>query len=364
MHTRTILATVLAIGFATQMNLGAVTPAFPTAYQTLTVDGIKMGDALDGASGGSLTPTITFVGTGLGNGTFHMWYRKSFNIDMAGDLVAPITDIFHATSTNGLNFTTTGHLSFAVDPFTGNPPFAFGANKYPPLYFQKIVFVNNKYTILTWTYFDGTAAQTVFGDYSYNISASDIGADPNNLVVTHRGAIGPIPGGTGGQSAGPWGLVNGKLYFENNGFLGRADYVDNGNTAFPKTTFTGPWEITVANLTDPLHTIHALGLTYCLDPGTGTKVYPRNHASVIDNGDSTQGLFFTLRNCADDSRFDKEVIQPGNRQRHGLVQSGWAISERRKYRHRRWSRAHRQFLRSGGGAGRNTALPVFQHQRR
>ena len=64
-------------------TINTVCPLIPTSYKTVKVDGIAMGDALDGKSGASVTPTITFAGTGPGNGEFHMWYRKAFNLDAA-----------------------------------------------------------------------------------------------------------------------------------------------------------------------------------------------------------------------------------------------------------------------------------------
>ncbi len=230
--------------------------------------------------------------------------------DAAQDPIAPITTTYHATSEDGLNFTTTGSLQFVTNPFAGTPPLAFGAAKYPPLYFPKIGQENGGYTLLTWTNFDGTTDRSKFGAYSADISANDLGSDPNNLLVTHRGAIGPVgsaPASIAGQTAGPWGLADGKIYFENKGFLGRGDYTDHGYLPFPSTVSGGPFNITGDNLTDPVDLIHPLGMNYCLDANTTNAVYPENHGSVIDAGNGQLLVYYSLRNCADSSRVDKEV---------------------------------------------------------
>jgi len=308
-HHRYAVAALCSAILLSSLALG---DGLPTSYRTLTVDGIRMGDALDGATGASLAPAITFVGTGLGSGTFHMWYHKSFTFtaDAHHFLIAPITDIYHATSQDGLTFTTTGHLQFSMDPFTGPTPYAFSATVYPPLIYQKIVQVNGGYTLLTWTDYDGSNTEQFFGGYDYNISASDIGLDPNNLTITHRGAIGPIGGGIAGQSAGPWGLLGGKIYFENNGNLGRADYTDHGLLTFPKTGnpfADSPFNITGDNLTQPIQTaqlITSLGFGYC----TGAMpVYPENHASVIDGGNGSYYFYYTLTNCNSGFPENKEI---------------------------------------------------------
>jgi hypothetical protein len=73
-----------------------------------------------------------------------------------------------------------------------------------------------------------------------------------------------VPGnGIAGQSNGPWGMVNGVFYYENNGSLGRAELTNNGVVAFPSDQSTGPWHFTGTNapVKDLINTIP--GYSYC-----------------------------------------------------------------------------------------------------
>ena len=92
-----------------------------------------------------------------------------------------------------------------------------------------------------------------------------------------------MPGnGIAGQSNGPWGIVNGVFYYENNGSLGRAELTNNGVVAFPSDQSTGPWHFTGTNA--PVTPSRATRTAAVADGAP--EVFPRTHGAAIDNGDS------------------------------------------------------------------------------
>lgn len=162
---------------------------------------------------------------------------------------------------------------------------------------------NGRTRLFLWT-INAFFAGPGLGDYNYDISANDVGADPGALALTHMGPVGPVPaGGIAGQTAGVFGVVNGVMYYDNNSLLGRAPITDNGAQPFPANANTGPWRVTGTNaaVADPLT---PLGLVACQFAGGDTYVH--NDARVLDNGDGTLGWMFTLRNC-DGSRKSQQI---------------------------------------------------------
>jgi hypothetical protein len=113
--------------------------------------------------------------------------------------------------------------------------------------------------------------------------------------LTHEGPIGAVPGNAiAGQTAGAYGIVGGVMYYDNNSLLGRAAISDNGPQTFPANAATGPWQVT-GNNTAVADLLTPLGYVAC--QFTGGNAYVHNDARVLDNGDGTLGLFYTVRNC-------------------------------------------------------------------
>lgn len=253
------LAALCATGFAG-------TPNFGNSFSSVRVDGVRLGDEYTPAPIGSLVVAVIYEA-----GAYHMWYRSS-------DVSFSISNIKHAVSADGVNFATTGNMSYASAPNFA----AYGSTVgEPPMFFPQVAKVGNRFKLILWT---PNAAG--YGDYTYNACVNDIGTNPNNLSVTHQGPIEPV-GTVGGQSNGPWGIVNGFFYGENNGLLGRGPY----NDASPPVVnpFSG-----VQDLITPL------GHTW-------PNRYPRNHGDVVDQMDGTLGCFYTLRDGNTGARVDKQV---------------------------------------------------------
>ncbi|HEY1434486.1 MAG TPA: hypothetical protein VGG65_03870, partial [Thermoanaerobaculia bacterium] len=92
-------------------RLFAAAPVFSNNFSSVTLDGVRLGTDLDPANY-SMFPTVVYDAQ---SGVFHMWVAASSALSIEG--------LRHATSSDGVHFTSTGNLSFA-----GGSPFpAYGA---------------------------------------------------------------------------------------------------------------------------------------------------------------------------------------------------------------------------------------------
>ena len=277
----------------------ATAPALPPSNKQITLDGTPLGTTVASRSS---YPTILYD---AGAATYHMWVEVADESPpgTAGPDFHPlrIAGFRHATSADGVAFTTTGTLSFAGNPFAAT---IFGsAYGEPPWIFPKAALWNGRYTLLLWT-INGFFGPPSLGDYNYNIIVNDVGVVAGTLALDHYGPLGPVPAnGIAGQSAGAFGIVNGVIYYDNNSLLGRSVLTDNGPQPFPPAANTGPWRVTASNsaVADPLT---PLGFIAC--QFVNGDAYVHNDARVIANGDGTLGFFFTLRNC-DGSRKSQQI---------------------------------------------------------
>jgi hypothetical protein len=227
---------------------------FANNLTAVTVDGSTA------AGGGS----VSVIQDG---GTYHMWYRTS---------QGTIGGLSHATSSDGVHFTTEGSMSFSADPFpTGTPPY---------LYYENAAQIGGDYTLLHWTYNGGAGT---YPGYDYNISASNIGSDPNNLAATHQGAV---TGGTLGQTAGPFGVVNDYLYMQ--GGIGQS---------LMRASYTSGASPSVGALTDVLN-LQAFFNLLGISGG-----YINNHSDVIAGKDGSLDFFFTVRGDSGGTRYNQQV---------------------------------------------------------
>lgn len=198
-------------------------------------------------------------------GTYHLWYRDS---------AAPgLGVISHASSTDGVNFTTSGQLTFGTDPFpTGTPPY---------LYYENVSKVGGEYKLIHWTYNGGEGD---YPSYQYGPSVSNVGTDPTNTVLTHQGPAPPATGDTSGSS----GITGGYYYgFSNADTLFRGAYTDGS----PPTIGSQSAVLDVGPL-----------LTSIGDTGG----YVNNHGDVVELGDGDLGVFFTVR-YSSGVRFNQQV---------------------------------------------------------
>ena len=285
-RSRAVSAATALLGFAmlAAVSASATVPAGPASNGQVRLDGVALGTAI---AGRSAFPTIQSIG-----GTYHMWVQ----VQDATTADLRIAGYRHATSLDGLAFTTAGTLSFAGNPFAATIyGSAFGE---PPWIYPRATASGGGVTFQFWTY---NTPPDDTGDYNYNLSVNAIAA-AGDLALTHYGPVGPPAGGIPAQTAGGFGIAGGFMYYDNNSSLGRAALALSGPGAYPATAATGPYyaQGTNAAVFAPLT---ALGLVAC---HLGGDTYVHNSARVIDNGDGTLGFFLTLRNC-DGSRRDDQV---------------------------------------------------------
>lgn len=278
----------------------AAVPTGPTTTTVLTLDGAPM--AQPPQSGRILAPTLHYdPATKL----LHMWVLTT------GSPGESLTNMRHATSTDGIHFTSTGSLSYAGTPWIGTP---WGTQTgEPAMIYPRVAVLNGRYKLLNWTY-NAQTGQGPWGDYNYNINVNDIGTDLNNLVLTQEGPIGPVAGGIPGQTAGAWGVVNNVLYFEYNFFIGRSAVTELPLTTPltpPATAGTGPYRITgtAAPVFDMVHTLPApfAPAKNCFDAGT-PSYYIHNAARVLANPDGTLGVVYSIRDCASAARVAAQLF--------------------------------------------------------
>ena len=254
--------------------LSAAPPAVGLTFESVTLGGTPIGAISD-------TPTILFDPA---TGTFHMWIANDPGFGLA------LTDYVHATSTDGVDFTSQGNLSY-----NGGAPYPeHGADTEPPFQFVRAVRLGANWRLLFWTPFQGGG----FGDYEYNVTAFDLGASPNTLAVTHQGPLQPVPGGTSGETNGMWGLVGTSLFAEHDaiGGIARYDYTDG----------TPP---TVSAPTDAADLVTGTGfVNYTISPMDANAAYPSNAGRTLDQGDGTLGTFYALRFHDEGTRTGKQIF--------------------------------------------------------
>jgi len=273
------LACALVLALLIPVRLFAAAPVYSNNFAAVTLDGVRLGTDLD-PSNYSMFPSVVYDPQ---SGVFHMWVAASNALSIEG--------LRHATSSDGVHFISDGNLSFA-----GGSPFPiYGAPTEPQFEFPRAARIGSDWKLLIWTE-NGAPGQ--FGDYNYNESVNDIGIDPGTLAVAHQGPVYPTNGaGTYGQTTGPFGMVNGALYVQDDrvGGISKWDYDDT----------TPPSVATPADASQDL--ITGTGFVYFLThPGDPLGVYVHNVGRVLDQGDGTLGVYYSLRH-PDGSRVNKQI---------------------------------------------------------
>ena len=275
---RTLLATSLALVISAA-RLFAAAPVYSNSFVAVTLDGVRLGTDTD-PSNYSMFPSVVYDAQ---SGLFHMWVASTSALSIEG--------LRHATSADGVHFISDGNLSFA-----GGSPFPiYGAAVEPQFEFPRASRVGADWKLAIWTE-NGAPGQ--FGDYNYNESVSDIGADPSTLAVAHQGPVYPTNGaGTFGQTTGAFGFVDGKLYV--------ADDRPGGISKWTYDDTTPPSVTTPADMSQDL--ITGTGYVYFLThPGDPLGVYVHNVGRVLDQGDGTLGVYYSLRH-PDGSRVNQQI---------------------------------------------------------
>jgi hypothetical protein len=266
-----LLASYIAVA-----PVAAAPPVVGTFFRSVTLDGVRLSEDFTPVNFNSDYPTVLFDATTF---TFHMWVHN--------DTGYSLTSFVHATSLDGVHFTSRGTLSY-----NGGPPFpAFGAATEPDFQFVRAVQIGADWKLLMWTPNEGA------GQYDYNVSVFDIGTDPNNLSVTHQGPVQPVPGGTSGLANGPWGLISGSLF---------TDYDPIGGIARFPYTDTAPPSVTGPDATQDLITGTGF-VNFSVSPADPNAVYIDNAARTLDQGDGTLGSFYALRTFPAGTRVNKQI---------------------------------------------------------
>jgi hypothetical protein len=199
------------------------------------------------------------------SGTYHMWYRSG--------LGGTIGELRHASSSDGVNFTDTGALSFSNAPFSSGTP--------PYLYFENVSKVGSTIEVQHWTYNGGDGS---YPEHNYNLSVTSL-ASPTTLSGIHLGAV---DGGTFGQVAGSFGIVGNVLYAQG-GSAGRS---------LVGGSYSGN-----ASITGGLNELVDFSAFFTSQGNSGG--YISNRGDVVDAA-GTLGVFFSMRNSAG-FRVDQQV---------------------------------------------------------
>ena len=265
--------------------LSAAAPVFSNDFKAVTLDGVRLGTDTD-PSNFSTFPSVVYDPQ---SGLFHMWVANTSALSIEG--------LRHATSSDGVHFISDGNLSFS-----GGSPFPiYGAPAEPQFEFPRASKIGGDWKLAIWSENNPSAN----GDYNYNESVNDIGTDPSTLAVNHQGPVYPTNGlGTFGQTTGPWGFVDGRLYVADDrpGGMSKWEYVDT----------TPPSVTPPADMSQDL--ITGTGYVYFLThPGDPLGVYVHNVGRVLDQGDGTLGAYYSLR-YPDGSRVNKQIyyVQSGD----------------------------------------------------
>ena len=275
---RTFFATSLALVISAA-RLFAAAPVYSNNFAAVTLDGVRLGTDTD-PSNYSMFPSVAYDSQ---SGLFHMWVAASSALSIEG--------LRHATSSDGVHFISDGNLSFAG----GNPFPIYGAPVEPQFEFPRAAKVGTDWKLLIWTE-NGAPGQ--FGDYNYNESVNDIGTDPSTLAVAHQGPVYPTNGtGTFGQTTGPFGMIGSNLYV--------ADDRPGGISKWNYNDTTPPSVDVPADHYQDL--ITGTGYVFFLThPGDPLGVYVHNVGRVLDQGDGTLGVYYSLR-YPDGSRVNQQI---------------------------------------------------------
>ena len=298
----------LSLGLVTACASIAV--AAPPTFQNNTcpvrVDGNVIGTQLT-PSGASLRNTVAYEPA---SGLYHFWGFLAEDANFPSSASA-LGAVKHASSRDGINFTSDGHLSYGI----GSADYhTFGADIDPPLDFFRAVYDvdTGTWKLFNWTENDQVATPS-FGQYNYNTSVNDVGSVADDTSVLHQG---PLSSPYFGNHVGTFGLVNGNIYLRIDGGpldggLARLPYTD----AIPPSAaamtseadlFTGTpycWELTASAA--------GSGPPVCPNPAL-KPAYVHNVGRTLSQGDGSVGTYYDFRvctsaGCGTSARADKQI---------------------------------------------------------
>lgn len=291
---RNILAVLIATCFGVASALAAP-PVFHTQACSVSVDGNRL-DTLLTPDGSDQRNTFAYEpATKL----YHFWGFTAPD-NSYPSAASSLRAVVHATSSDGVHFTSDSNLSYA---FGSASYTSYGASIDPPLNFFRAVYDTSTGTwkLFNWTDNEGSSV----GQYDYNTSVNDVGTLASTTNVTHQG---PLNTPVAGNHVGAFGLIDGELYLRvDNGGLGGVGQFDYADGAQPWTGANQP-STTAEKNESQLFT----GTPYCwgLDSACGTTnpnaAYVHNAGRTLRQSDGTLGTYFTFRHW-DGTRTDQQI---------------------------------------------------------
>ena len=269
----------------------ALPPAVHTQACSVSVDGNRLDTVLtpDGAD-----QRNTFAYEPL----THLWHFWGFLADDANfpSVASSLRAVVHATSADGVHFTSDSNLSYA---FGSAMYTTYSATIDPPLDFFRAVFDTRTGTwkLFNWTENVGSSV----GTYNYNTSVNDLSTTAGTTAVVHQG---PLNTPVAGNHVGVFGLVDGVLYLRTD-TDGNADQFAYADGAYPWTDANQPSTGSAVGSAD-LFT----GTSYCWGLSCGTSnpnaAYVHNVGRTLRQSDGTLGTYYTFRHW-DGSRADQQI---------------------------------------------------------
>lgn len=287
---KTALAISVVFGCCAAAGALAAVPNFATKTCPVKLDGVRVGSDLT-PGGSSLRNTIAYEPL---TKLYHFW---GFAADDANwpSAASSLRAVVHATSRDGLHFTSDSNLSYAA----GSADYhSYGATIDPPLDFFRAAYDTDTGTWKMFAWTENVGASFV-GQYDYNTSVNDLGTLASTTAVLHQG---PLQGAFVGNHAGEFGLVDNMLYL-------RVDSPTGGNGQFAYADgmppSSGSAELSEADLFS--------GTPYCwgLDPNCGVsdpriKAYVHNVGRTLRQADGTLATYYAFRDW-NGARLDKQV---------------------------------------------------------
>lgn len=259
---RTALVAALLAWAGSSAALAANAP-FPTVTTPVKVDGTAVGDPVWNRA----LNTIVFA-----DGAYHMWY--------VGDAYLLSAGIGHATSTDGVNFTTVGNLTAPANWWVSG-----GASSEPWANYLRVSRDGNGDWILMVWHPNGA-----FGSYTYNTSLWNLGTTIGNLTPS---ALGPLPSTPGGNHVGPFGIVGQNIYLAQDTMGGFGRYALPIPGAVP--------------MFDTADAFAGTGLCWFGCSTTANQSYLHNYGRTLDQGGTTLGTYYSLRAFPSGARTGKQL---------------------------------------------------------
>ncbi len=282
---------IRASALAAALSLaGTAAPAAPAPFPTVTtpvqLDGHALGNPLN-PNWYEVLNTIVFDG-----GLYHMWYVKGvYNVSL--------DDVAHATSTDGVHFTTQGVLTFPANWWA-----AYGATVEPVSNYLRVSRDGSGNWILMIWHPNGGAS---YGQYNYNTSLWLLGPSIANLSPTQIGPLPTLsstPPGPGGNHVGPFGIVGSDIY------LGQDTAKALGRYLLTPSTTSSPPAVSPTNMGAAEYADAYAGTGLCsfaTCPGSPSSSYIHNYGRTLDQGGGVIGTYYELRDYNTFTRRAKQL---------------------------------------------------------